>query len=489
MSDKTKLKKNSGELFFYLFWLLSIAIMAVLSRSSDLALFAVFIMMVIFLVLVKGRLAEQRMLRDVCSFYERAHQLDDLQLLHSDRPYARILDTVIDLGDFDWAVLFLMDYEQDRFVAVESSGINLEKFSSVSFDEVTTEQSIDSMALSFKLLEHAFKTHEFRGALAGTALAHGDVYYGCLLVGRHETDKELSSEDSFRLDILSDQISLCLHNYRMHKELAFRAEELAGRQIQLQRELEMARIVQDGAMPRYLPELAGIKIASYLKPARFIGGDFLRYVADSSGDCLGILIGDVCGKGIPAALVMAVVVCLFKEKTDLTVDPAVLMRSVNISLKEFLGAGSRFNSTALWGVLNLQDMNFCYASAGHDFPLLFSARTGKLTELESTGTLLGIFSESDYSSCNVPVENGDKILFYSDGLPDFFEVLHGCEDGYLYLKEFFASRAEKTSEEIVDEISSMVENSTAGLKDDITVAVFSIDKTGKGTILSSTKDN
>lgn len=453
--------------------------MAVLARSSEIALVAVFVLLAAIFVSIKGYLSEKNTLKEVCQFYEMAHSLDDLQVLQDSRPYRKILETVIDLGRFDWAVLFLMDYEKDSFIAVESAGISLETFNPVSFDEISTEHTSDSMKLSFKLLEHAFRTHEFRGALAGTALTRNNMYYGCMLVGRRDTESELSSEDNFRLDILSDQISICLHNYRLHKELAFRAEELAMRQAQLQRELEMARIVQDGAMPRQMPTVEGIEVASYLKPARFIGGDFLRYVEGASRTNLGILIGDVCGKGVPAALVMAVVVCLFKEKTTLDLDPAVLMSGVNISLKEFLGAGSRFNSTALWGVFDLVAMKFRYSSAGHDFPLHYSAASETITELESTGTLLGIFSESGYTSREVSIGDGDRILFYSDGLVDFFEAWAGCDDGYVYLQDFFLSRIEKKSDEIVKEISLLVESSTTAVKDDITVAVFSIDRNRK----------
>lgn len=477
MPEKAELlKNNTGVLVFCLFWFLSIAVTAVLARESDLAMTAVFAQLVVFFLFLRAYLQDHKSLKDVCAFYEGAHSLDDLQLMQSEKPYARVLATVVELGKFDWAVLFLMDYEKDCFVAVEAAGVKIERFNDVSFDDITTEKSADGVSLTLKLLEHAFKLHEFRGALAGTALGRNNAFYGCLLVGRHDADAELTSEDSFRLDILSDQISICLHNFRLHKELAMRAEEMADRQLQIQRELDMARIVQDGVMPRQPLATTGIKVASFLRPARFIGGDFLRYVDHGSKDRLSILIGDVCGKGVPAALVMAVVVCLFKEKSSLEIDPAALMTTVNLSLKEFLGAGSHFNSTAVWGVLDLEKMQFCYASAGHDFPLLFSAKNGQLTELPSTGTLLGIFAESTFQSATVTVEYGDRLLFYSDGLIDFFEAQNECGDGYIYLQRFFADRGQKTSAEIVKEISTLVENSPASIKDDITVAVFSIEK-------------
>ncbi len=471
--------RPAGARPLFLLWLPGIAILAALGRDSDLAFFLCLVCLVAFYISIRRYLNQRDLLQEVCNFYEQAHALDDMQLLQSDRPFTRILQTVIELGKFDWAVLFLMDFEKDMFVAVEAAGIGLEHFRPVSFDDISTEHTADSMKLSLKLLEHAFKTYEFKGALAGSALERNNVFFGCLLVGRKSPDSEVTSEDSFRLDILSDQISICLHNYRLHKELAFHADELAQRQSQIQRELEMARIVQDGAMPRQIPKIAGIEVASYLKPARFIGGDFLRFIESDSRKGLGILIGDVCGKGVPAALVMAVVVCLFNERTALEIPPGDLMGRVNVSLKEFLGAGSRFNSTALWGVFNLETMKFTYCSAGHDFPLHLSAADGTMDELQSTGTLLGIFNESCYESREIAVNYGDRLFFYSDGLVDFFEAWSGCDDGYLYLKEFLAGRSAKKPEEIVKEISQLVESSPAAVKDDITVAVINIDQETK----------
>lgn len=475
----TFLRGNVAVVSLYLLWLFCVMGLVLLARTSELALFAVFVTLSLSVLFLKRYLRDQHSLKDVCAFYTKAHSLDQLQILQAENPYSRILETVIELGRFDWAVLFLMDYEKDCFIAVEAAGVKLDRFENVRFDEIAMEHSSDGMTLTLKLLEHAFKLHEFKGALAGTALGHNNAFYGCLLVGRHEADAELSSDDSFRLDILSDQVSICLHNFRLHKELALRAEEMSDRQAQIQRELDMARIVQDGVMPRQKLNISGVEVASLLQPARFIGGDYLRYGNHDSADCLNILIGDVCGKGVPAALVMAVVVSLFKENTNFASDPAALMTRINVSLKELLGAGSHFNSTAIWGVLDLKKMQFCYANAGHDFPLLFSAKKNEIQELPSTGTILGIFNESVYQNAVIPIDYGDRLLFYSDGLIDFLEAKDSCENGYIALQKFFIERGKKTSAEIVNEISTMVESSPESIKDDITVAVFSIEKQQK----------
>lgn len=469
-------KKNKASLLIYALWVSGIVLMSIVARESQIALLALVFSLVAFAAHLKNCLSTHSLLEDMVEFYEHAHSLDDLQILNNEKPYQQILDIVIELGRFDWAVIFSMDYEKDRFVAVEARGIQLNRFSAVNFDDIVCDHDGDGMSLALKLLEHAFKNQEFRGALAGTALGRNNTCYGSLLVGRYDADSELTDHDSFRLDILSDQISICLHNYRLHKELAMRAEEMSERQAQLQRELEMAKIVQDGVMPRQIPVISNLEYATFLKPARMVGGDFIMLQAGENSEQMGVLIGDVCGKGVPASLIMAVVVCLFKEKGDFRKDPAALMGEVNVALKSFLGAGSRFNSTAFWGVFDFGLMQFRYASAGHDFPLLYSSSRAEVVELPSTGTLLGIFAESEYKTGTIDCKHGDKLIFYSDGLIDFFEADDSIPDGFLYLQEFVSRRAEKTPDEMVKEITTMVENSPASVKDDITVAVFAIEK-------------
>lgn len=242
----------------------------------------------------------------------------------------------------------------------------------------------------------------------------------------------------------------------------------------IRKELQTARLVQDGAMPRSIPNIPGLNTAVYFHPASFIGGDFLQLVGSEDKRKLEVLIGDVCGKGVPAALIMAVVYCLFKEKSKTTKSPSELMCGVNVSLKEFLGAGSYFNSTAIWGEFDLNNMTYSYANAGHDFPLMYLKKTDELIELPSTGTLLGIFKESEYETKQVKISNEDYLLFYSDGLVDFFEAYNNHEDGYDYLKAFFAKRVCQTPVELVNEIKDLVEKNGYAATDDITVIAVKI---------------
>ena len=163
------------------------------------------------------------------------------------------------------------------------------------------------------------------------------------------------------------------------------------------------------------------------------------------------------------------------EKFFRTTEPDELMIEINIALKEFLGAGSRFNSTAFFGILDSQKKTLEYASAGHDFPLIFSDNSEEIKEIVSTGTLLGIFAESTYGCEKIQFESGDKILFYTDGLIDFFEYELNNEDGYEALKAYLLENRNLSVNEITDSLKKLITSSDTELKDDITFSIITLD--------------
>ncbi|MFZ5949364.1 MAG: PP2C family protein-serine/threonine phosphatase [Candidatus Rifleibacteriota bacterium] len=440
--------------------------------SSVLNLVAALILLFALFLGGKAYLVDQRNLKTICNFYQQAHSLDEMMLLGTERPYQKILKVVVGLGRFDWAVLFLMDFDTDSFFVADSHGISEKEFGRIRFDDI--EDSGDNLQLSLRLLEHAFRKFAIKGALAGAAIEKNDTFYGCLLVGRYDPEAVLTEADNLRLSILSDQISISLHNFQMHQELALRAQQLDESQQQLGRELKMAKSVQESAITILPPQFPGLTCSAMVRPARFVGGDFLKFYPDPAHQTMSILVGDVCGKGVPAALILSVVLCLFQEKRALWTSPEKLMTEVNLALKEFLGAGSNFNSSAFFGNFNISDRSFTYASAGHDFPLYYQRNGDRLIPLESTGTLLGIFSESTYKSVKLQLETGDRIFFYSDGLVDFFEQLEKVEDGFQVLQNFIFDRRQKKPELIVNEIQALVEKEKTELKDDITLAIVEL---------------
>lgn len=457
-------------------WIVSIVVVLFNIHISIWSLTSVFYIVIAFVISLKIGVFDRFYLNSICDFYAKSHAIDELQLINKERPYKKILDSIVEIGNFDWAILFLINFENNRINAVEKSGVCVEDISFDGVENINIDTGCSNSALLSKnILDKVFNEYQIKGAVASASIERNESYYGCLLVGRDTKSLKSELEDALKLDILSDQLAVCMHNYQMHKELSIRTEQLSQSQRQLQTELEIARIVQDSVMPRKEIECQQVNLKSFIQPARTIGGDFLWYAQDTNGKQVDFLIGDVCGKGIPAALVMAVVVCMFKEKHKHTDDPASLMSHINQSLKDFLGAGSRFNSTALYAKYDVLSRTLCYCSAGHDFPLLYSPATNKVTALQSTGTLLGIFAESNFENRYVNLEKGDKILFYSDGLTDFFEQELSVEDGFEYLTNFLLQHSDLNSEKLVATLKKRINKCKLDIKDDVSIAVLEIE--------------
>ena len=506
-------------LVFFLCWFLSIAVVVLAEPSTALWRSAVFVLTVALFVSIRKYLAYRRELLFLREFHHLSQTLDDLRDLRGRAPYLGVLDSVVRIVGFDRAILYLYDEDVDGVKAV--AAINYgdpdddsatgggpsrksdlkNPFIKESDGPCLAWQLLESSAPAAALLPRPISPSDFK--LVGMLdpelcvvipISRGGNIYGLVLVDRHLSRKPVTDDDLLQLQVLADQISISVQNQTLHDELARRAALLGIQSEKVHRELVLAKIVQDGVLPRSSPNWSGVHFNSFLKPASFIGGDFFRYIEGcraASHRCEerrceerrcegcprhmnGILVGDVSGKGIPAALVMAVVNCLFHEKTKVMSDPARIMQEVNKSMKTYLGAESRFNCSAFLGFYLPAASKFIYANAGHDFPLFYCAATGMVTPLESTGTLLGIFHESNYSCRDIDISPGDRILFYTDGLTDLLGQRTGSEDGYEVLSELFRTGATQDPDEFMIRLGSGAETSTTSAPDDITAVLMTV---------------
>jgi len=440
----------------------------------------------------------RRELQFLREFHHLSQTLDDLRLIDQEKPFTRLLEAVVRIAGFDRVILFLVDDEGET--AKAEAAFNLPE--SECKDLVLRRDDFDSIAWEVMDLHEPMvindpashpRVHPRIQQLMGTSqyalspIAGGGVTWGCLLVDRHTSGTPITDDDILQLQVLADQIAITLHNHALHQEIMLKAQLLEDQGQKIRHELSLARLVQDGALLRGSPNGKGYSLASIIRPARFIGGDFFRFLDGCkrgkhlchSRECPGcpnhlpgVLIGDVCGKGIPAALIMGVVNSLFGEKVMYFSDPARIMTEVNSSLKEYLGADSRFNSTAFLGFFQPQEGNFVYANAGHDFPLFHCMRSDELTQLESTGTLLGIFRESTYSSKEIPYTKGDRIFFYTDGLLECLEEGREDADGLVLLLEFFRQNVRMDAPGLMALLTTQVDAAGTEQPDDITAAVI-----------------
>ena len=176
-------------------------------------------------------------------------------------------------------------------------------------------------------------------------------------------------------------------------------------------ELRLAQSIQQALLPKKLPYLEAWEIIPYYKPAREVGGDFYDFLHLPDGRVV-IIIGDVSGKGIAAALVMANTQSVLRAVAPGSASPGDLLAQANEVMCTYIPPN--IFVTCFCGILDPESGRFVYANAGHNPPYL--RRDGRTTDLRATGMPLGLMTGMVYEVKETVLVPGDGVLFYSDGL-------------------------------------------------------------------------
>jgi phosphoserine phosphatase RsbU/P len=179
-------------------------------------------------------------------------------------------------------------------------------------------------------------------------------------------------------------------------------------------ELEQAREIQRGLMPKVIPQIPEFAIAGAWQPAQVVGGDYFDVIRLSK-DKLAICIADVAGKGISAALLMANVQAAVRAFASGYVAPAKVCSQINSVL--YTNTAPEKFVTLFYGVLDAGTSTLQYTNAGHPRPLLLH-RNGATTRLENGGALLGVFPDWTFEDSVVELEPGDLLLLFTDGITE-----------------------------------------------------------------------
>ncbi len=260
---------------------------------------------------------------------------------------------------------------------------------------------------SLQLDSPALKTLKGQGVKLVVPLVSQGELVGLLALGPRLSDQQYSSDDRGLLSTLAIQAAPALRVAQMIREQqgAIRERE------RLNQELHVARSIQRTLLPKDLPIFPGWKLAEYYKPAREVGGDFYDFLSFEDGR-LGIIIGDVTDKGIPAALVMASTRSMLRSVAQGEGSPGAVLKRVNNLLYQDIPP--RMFVTCLYAILDTASGRLIYANAGHDLPYL--SHNGHASELLATGMPLGLMPDMSYEEKEATLVPGDSILFYSDGL-------------------------------------------------------------------------
>ena len=186
------------------------------------------------------------------------------------------------------------------------------------------------------------------------------------------------------------------------------------RLLSIERELETARQIQSSILPATVPELENLRIAASYQPMTAVAGDFFQFVR-SDNHRLGILVADVSGHGIPAALIASMIKVAMQSVAVYADDPAQVLAGLNRILSS--EAHGQFVSAAyVW--IDTENRNALYSAAGHPPLLCWRNTRGELQRIESNGLLFGVDPDSAYPVCSVPLEPSDRLLLYTDGVTE-----------------------------------------------------------------------
>jgi sigma-B regulation protein RsbU (phosphoserine phosphatase) len=201
-------------------------------------------------------------------------------------------------------------------------------------------------------------------------------------------------------------ISLVLVNLLVLLEVAER--------LSLKGELEVAREIQLALLPRGTFTSHDVEISGFTKPANTVGGDFYDVLPQPDGGIV-LTLGDVAGKGSPAALLMALLLAAFRTLVEERLSPPVLVARLNVQICRHSPA-SRF-ITLVYAVYEPSTGRLTYVNAGQNPPLI-RRRNGSFERLSGTGIALGLFEHSEYGAVDTILEPGDLLVFYSDGITE-----------------------------------------------------------------------
>ncbi|OGB62139.1 MAG: hypothetical protein A2Y94_12960 [Caldithrix sp. RBG_13_44_9] len=283
---------------------------------------------------------------------------------------------------------------------------------------------------------------------------------GLISVFNKKTDPGFTLDDQRLLAIIAAQSAQVIENARLYQE-----EQAL---FKLQEEMRLAREIQMNLLPASSPQIAGYDIAGRTHPAKEVGGDYFDYIP-LNDHSLAFCLGDVSGKGMPAALLMANLQATLRGQAAREVSCKICMERSNRLL--FHGTDSTKFATLFYGILNAERHELCYSNAGHDFPLLFSA--GKTpSRLKTGGVVLGFVEDFPYTEERLTLNRGDLLLLYSDGITEAMNE-HEEEFGEQRLAKTVQKHISEPAESIIDHILGSVRqhSTTIPQMDDMTLLV------------------
>jgi sigma-B regulation protein RsbU (phosphoserine phosphatase) len=252
-------------------------------------------------------------------------------------------------------------------------------------------------------------------------LSLNEKILGIVSLGAKQSEEPFSKTDIRLLDSVAAQTGLALENGRLTAAVA---AEVAARAKQA-RDIEIARDVQQRLLPQEFPPIQGLDYAGTCRAALGVGGDYYDFIPLSKTQ-LGVAIGDVSGKGIPAALLMASLRAYLRGAQTIhhQADLTEVMRNLNTLVYES-SAANRY-ATFFYGELDVPSRVLTYVNAGHNPPMLFrrTANGADVARLDTGGPVIGLIEDCVYQQGSVALTEGDVLVAYTDGISEAMNAVN-----------------------------------------------------------------
>jgi sigma-B regulation protein RsbU (phosphoserine phosphatase) len=395
---------------------------------------------------------------------------------------ARELTSILNLdellGRIADLVRKLIDYQMFSILLLDSSGEKLQHRFSLRFDEnihlkheIPLGRGLVGAAAESKqavLVPDVSKDPRYIEANPETRseLVVPLIYKGKVVgvLDLEHTRRGFFTDDHQRtMTTLAAQIAIAVENARLY-------EEIERQERRLERDLALARELQTRLLPQTRPKLSHLDVAAKFVPARAIGGDLYDFIPYSMSR-LGIVIGDVSGKGAPAAIYAALVSGIIRSHAPIEPTPAEMLSAVNLSLAE-RRIEAQFVSI-IYAVWNDESRTLTVANSGLPRPIF--VHNGKNEVIEATGLPLGLFDEADYDEFTFRMKPGDMFVFFSDGILDA-RNRQGQLFGRGRVETIVAECAGKSADCVVESLFRAAAEHSAGVEtfDDQTVVAIRV---------------
>jgi sigma-B regulation protein RsbU (phosphoserine phosphatase) len=386
--------------------------------------------------------------------------LEEVLKLILDRVFAELVP--------DEAVIFLKDARGEFYRAAtrRMPGVSGDFLYSRSLVREVTEKQLAALVVDTSRDERFAAAPSIVASgvrsLVAAPLLDPDGCPGMIVLSSRANIRQFSEDDMELLVSLASVAALRLRSIAL-------AEDVARRR-GLEKELELARAIQMGLLPENLPQPDGYELAGFNVPSRAVSGDLYKAeLRREDRECV-VLLADVSGKGLPAALLTASLEALSVGPIEVGLPPDEIC--AKLSRRLYSRTSAERYATAFVGVLDVASHTLRYANAGHN-PALRVGADGTVTELGATGVPIGLLPVIDYATEEISLGPGDSVVIYTDGITEAANP-QGEEYGLGRLQELALRRRASSAEELIETLEQELESFVSGVPyaDDRTLLVL-----------------